>query len=96
MAKIYMDALSASHVTQRIKQRISSGQDREKIVQTIKRLLKMEAPAETLGHYQWHINVERIGRIISRGHMIRTVYSLHEDLPNSTEYKIRGQLIVRA
>jgi ubiquitin-protein ligase len=96
MARIYMDALSARHVSQRIKQRISSEQDRVKIVQTVKKLLKMEAPAEALGHYQWHINVQRIARIVFRGHTIRTVYSFHENYPNSTEYEIRGQGIVRA
>ena len=96
MARIYMDELSARHVTQRIKQRISSEQGRVKMVQTIKRLLTMDAPAEVLGHYQWHMNVERIGRIVFRGHSVRTVYSFQENFPNSTEYRIHGQQIVRA
>ena len=96
MPKVYMDSMSAAHVTQRIKERIPKPADQAKMVSTIKKLLTLEAPAEAVGQYQWHINVSGIGRIVLRGHTVRTVYSLNESFPNSPEYKMQSGGLVRA
>jgi len=96
MAKIIIDQQAASHISDRIKLRIKLDSDQKIIAETIRRLLSMDAPNDALGHYEWHIKVERIGLIILRGNMIRTVYSLNENYPNSTEYRILGGKVVRA
>ena len=36
----------------------------KKIVEPIKRLLTMDAPAEAIGEYQWHINLPSIGVVL--------------------------------
>jgi hypothetical protein len=61
----------------------------------IKKLLTVDAPVEAVGEYQWHINVERVGRIVLRGHSVRTVYSFNENFPNSPEYKMLANMLVR-
>jgi hypothetical protein len=94
--RIYIDDYSARHVSQRIRERIPNATDQARMVDTIKKLLTMNAPSEAVGQYQWLINVERIGRIVLRGHAIRTVYSFSENFPGGTVYKIQGTRRVRA
>jgi len=96
VTRIYIDDYSINHVINRIKKRITNEKDQAKILDVIKQLSRMEAPAEAVGHYMWYVNVERIGRIIFRGHSIRTVYSFNENFPGGTEYRIRGGQLVRA
>jgi hypothetical protein len=91
-----MDAYSQRHVSQRIVERIKDVNHQKKIVELIKRLLTMDAPAEAIGEYQWHINLPSIGRVVMRGHSVRTVLSFDENYPGSTEYKISNRTLIRA
>jgi hypothetical protein len=94
MPKVYMDEAGGVHLTQRIRERIPTA-DQAKMIAVVNRLRALDAPREAVGEYQWHVNVERIGRVVLRGHMIRTVYSFDERYPNSPEYKIAGNQLVR-
>jgi hypothetical protein len=96
MPRIYIDDYSARHVVERIKERIPDPIHQKIMSDTIRKLLTMEAPRDAVGHYQWHINVNGIGRIVLRGHSIRTVYSFNERYPSSTRYKIIGNQLIRA
>ncbi len=96
MPKIHMDDISARHVSQRVRERISKPSAQARMVDTIKKLLTINAPSEAVGHHEWHINVERIGRIVLRGHSTRTVYSFNENFPGGTAHKIVGNRLVRA
>ena len=96
MAKVYMDSANGAHVSQRIRERIVNPADQVTMVNVIKKLLVLEAPLEAVGEYQWHINVNGIGRIVLRGHSVRTVYSFNENFPNSPEYRMVGNRLVRS
>jgi hypothetical protein len=96
MAKVYLDEMGGAHLTQRIKERVSSPIEQEKMVRVIKQMLEMEAPADALGHYRWYVNVGRIGRVVCRGNMVRTVLSFNEDFPGGTGYVLSGDKFVRA
>ena len=66
------------------------------MVDVIKKLITLTAPAEAVGQFQYHIKVGSIGRVLLRGVMVRTVYSYNESYPNSPEYKISGSTLVKA
>jgi hypothetical protein len=96
MPKIYLDEYSSHHVSARIREHFGNPAHQKIMVAKVKKLLTLWAPAEAVGEYIWHINVERIGRIILRGHSIRTVYPLTHNFPGGTEYKIVADSLVRA
>jgi hypothetical protein len=96
MAKVYIDDYSRKHVVDRIKERIHNTGDQEKIMNVVKKLLSLNAPIEAVGHFQWHINVETIGRIVLQGHSIRTILSFNENFPGGTQYKIVGNNLIKA
>lgn len=96
MPKVYLDQYSAQHVSQRIKEHFPNIKDQEKMVKMVKKLLTLMAPREAIGHYQWHVNVERIGRIVCRGNSIRTVYPFHYNYPGGTQFKVVGNQVVKA
>lgn len=95
MAKVYMDEANGRHVTVRIMERIPK-EDQARVVNVVKKLMTLEAPAQAVGDFQWHVNVAGVGRIVLRGHSIRTVYSFNENFPNSPEFKIESGRLIRA
>jgi hypothetical protein len=94
MPKVYMDEYAAEHVSDRIRKRFQSNLDRSRLVEVIKQMLTLDAPNDAVGEYRWYVNVGMTGRVICRGHMVRTVLSYNENFPGGTEYKISaGELI---
>ena len=96
MPKVYMDEANQLHVSQRIRERFPNQTDQRTMVEFIKRLTSMDAPPAAVGEYMWHVNVPHIGRVVMRGHSVRTVYSLNENFPGSTAYKIQGNMLIRS
>ena len=76
--------------------RVRNKGDQEKMAKMVKKILTLNAPVEATGHYKWHVNVEKIGRIVCRGISIHTVYPFHYNYPGGAEYKVMGNKLVRA
>lgn len=96
MPRVYMSQSNGQHVTARILERFPLPSDQARMVSVVKRLLSLNAPAIAVGEYMWHVNVGQIGRVILRGHSVRTVLTYKERFPGGTEYRISGSSLVRA
>lgn len=89
------------HALERLLERIAADQ-RSRVQARIDKVLGLNAPAEAVGHYQWHIDVsddknQVIGRLICRGITLRTVYSPTMNPPaGSRRYKIKDNQLVPA
>ena len=96
MPRVYMDEDNGRHVSQRIREHFPDAADQKIMVDMVKKLLTLQAPPEALGQYQWHVNIGEVGRIVMRGHSVRTVYPYSYNFPGGIEYKVADGRLVRA
>jgi hypothetical protein len=96
-----MDDYSSDHTLKRIFEPDERGvmrvteEQRQRVVNKIKQMLTMNAPAEAVGVYSWRVEVndnkgELVARVIVFGNMIKTVVTKTENYPaNTVLYKIK-------